>query len=393
MTAIEEEQSKKVVVDIEDEDEEQVDDSDEDESTEGDIDDHENDADDDDMLHVDDDFALLALAKQRLSVQQAKEEAESAKVAAEESEGEDSEDDEDNASDCSERANLSRATSPERTKTETETPELDTPLVVQEEKKEEHTVTFEETEEPLRRRQRDENAELWALLQQSKFRIQSTRNLVIQESDIDESETGAVEDETSVDDEVAKPETSPGVVKTDEQRREEERQRKFQKENRELWELLQKSKNRLEEAAKAKIKEAAKAAAADVVVPAARIENPYKDIDAVPDEAESEDALTQKELLLAMAVAEEAARSGKEVFETPSKAELRNRDINSFDFIKKEMAKVPETPIGNDAKEEERERNRLALLTQALSNKWTSFRARVGDLDISQRQPRLGHQS
>jgi hypothetical protein len=201
-------------------------------------------------------------------------------------------------------------------------------------------------------------------LQQSKFRIQSTRNLVIEESDIDESETGVTEDETSVDGE-AKPEPSDSVVKTDEQRREEERQRKFQKENRELWELLQKSKNRLEEAAKAKIKEAAKAATAEVPVPVARIENPYKDIEHA-DEAESEDALTQKELLLAMAVAEEAARSGKEVFETPSKAELRNRDINSFDFIKKELAKVPETPIGNDAKEEERERNRLALLTRSL---------------------------
>lgn len=389
MTAKEGEESNKPIDDSEDE--EEVDDYDEDESTEeGDVEEQDDDADGDD-LQVDDDFALLALAKQRLSEQQAKEEAaESTKLAAEESDEGESGDDEDNASECSEKVKVTKvspATSPERTKTEA--PEVDTQPVVHEEKKDDHVVIVPDAEEPLRRRQRDENAELWALLQQSKFRIQSTRNLVIEESDIDESETGVTEDETSVDGE-AKPEPSDSVVKTDEQRREEERQRKFQKENRELWELLQKSKNRLEEAAKAKIKEAAKAATADVPVPVARIENPYKDIDTVPDEAESEDALTQKELLLAMAVAEEAARSGKEVFETPSKAELRNRDINSFDFIKKELAKVPETPIGNDAKEEERERNRLALLTQALSNRWTSFRTRVGDLDISQRLPRSG---
>jgi hypothetical protein len=68
------------------EDEEEVDDYDQAESTEeGDVEEQDDDADGDD-LQVDGDFASLALAKQRLSEQQAKEEAaESTKLAAEES--------------------------------------------------------------------------------------------------------------------------------------------------------------------------------------------------------------------------------------------------------------------------------------------------------------------
>ncbi|KAI2507196.1 hypothetical protein MHU86_7262 [Fragilaria crotonensis] len=360
---------------------------------------------DDNGLEEDDDLALLAFAKQRLAEQQTKDEEATRRqqqqqhVDDDEEEYEDEEAVEGDFDDDEDRGEDDKSAS--ESGSEKEDPEApvsgesksagvdESVSFVSEEKKDDH-VTFA-ADEPARR-QRDENAELWDLLRQSKSRIQSTRNIIVEDSDVDESErsTGAAaEEDESADDGVA-PLTQ--VFKSDQDLREEERKRKFQKENRELWELLQKSKNRLEEAAKAKMKEAAKAAAANDVTPqpVARIENPYKEIDAVPDEAESEDALTQKELLLAMAVAEEAARSGKECFETPSKAELRTRDIRSFDFIQKEFGLVPETPIGNDAKEEERERNRFAKLSEALSSQWASFRVAVGDLDISQRLPRSG---
>ena len=74
--------------------------------------------------------------------------------------------------------------------------------------------------------------------------------------------------------------------------------------------------------------------------PVARMENPYKDIDAVPDE----DAVTsflwpwrwQK-------------RRPDPCFETPPLEELQRRCIRSFDFLKKEFGQVPKTPIGNNA--------------------------------------------
>ena len=348
----------------------------------------------DDVL-VDDDLALLAIAKQRLAYQQTLEEEvqrqgrtveEDANSALEDDDADDDYEDDS----ASESGSVEEEVEVEEGETavagESKLTGVKSVSFAHEEKKDDN---FTVADEPAGRH-RDENAELWDLLRQSKNRIQSTRNIIVEESDIDESERSAgvaVEDDESADEGMS-PLTRG--VKTDQDLREEERQRKFQKENRELWELLQKSKNRLEEAAKAKMKEASKAAAAADMPPPAvtRIENPYKDIDTVPDEAETEDALTQKELLMAMAVAEEAARSGKECFETPCREELRTRDIRSFDFLKKEFGQVPETPIGNDAKEEERERDRFTMLTQALSSQWTSFRAAVGDLDISQRLPR-----
>jgi hypothetical protein len=348
---------------------------------------------------VDDDLALLAFAKQRLAKQHTKDEeaARQQRLHANDEEehseeavqGENDDDEERFEDDESASESGSVKGEPEASSSgESKSTGVDKSVsFVTEELKDEKKAFAADVPN---RRQRDENAELWDLLRQSKSRIQSTRNIIVEDSDVEESEQSAdvaVKGDESVDDGVS-PLTQ--VFKTDQDLREEERKRKFQKENRELWELLQKSKNRLEEAAKAKMKEAAKAAAADDVLPqpVARIGNPYKEIDAVPDEADSEDALTQKELLLAMAVAEEAARSGKECFETPSRAELRTRDIRSFDFIEKEFGQVPETPIGNDAKEEERERNRFTMLTEALSSQWASFRVAVGDLDISQRLPR-----
>jgi hypothetical protein len=238
------------------------------------------------------------------------------------------------------------------------------------------------------RRERDENAELWALLRQSQSRVAETKDLVI-DDDSDEEEDGEA---PSAGDDSPKATVAFGhvepasAVTTDE---DEESKRNFKQENAELWELLAKSKSRLEEAALQKMKDAEKAAAADEAAPPTkREENPYKDLQSLPDEVPDESdeaALTQKELLLAMAVAEEAARSGKEIFATPSKEELRTRDIDSFEFLKKKeiLPAIPETPIGNNAKEEERERSRLAFLSQKLSQRWTSFRQRVNEIDQS----------
>ena len=357
---------------------------------------------------IDDDLALLAIAKQRLAQQQVMEESRRYKGSDlddapvpegangddeeeleddDEFEGEGDEEDSEEDNNESEEDHIASNSSKMVQETSSELLSPDSKLPGRDK-----MVSFEEKKDEPTRRQRDENAELWDLLRQSKHRIQSTRNLIVEESDSHLSMNLSTEEDDIAPQGV---QATPGVAKTKEELRDEERKRKFQNENRELWILLQKSKNRLEEAAKAKMREASKAEAANVVTPApiVRIENPYKEIDAVPDEAESEDALTQKELLLAMAVAEEASRSGKECFATPSRAELRTRDIRSFEFIKKEFGEVPETPIGNDEKEEERERNRFTMLTQTLSNQWASFRVQLGDLDISQRLPRLGSKS
>jgi hypothetical protein len=352
------------------------------EGDEDDVDD-ENEANIQQTDDVEDDFALLALAKKRLAAQEAHDS--SVRETSEKSEADvvietevDNNEDDDSVSTSG------------STEEENEEENDASPVILQEEKKDDH-VSF--AAEP-QRRHRDENAELWALLQQSKNRIQSTKHVIIEESDADEEED---DDDDEKEEDSSGAHTNPDEIKPEKTKknavddsREEERKRKFETENQELWDLLQKSKNRLEEAARTKMKNSSKEALQDdaalPIIPAARIENPYKDIDSMPDEANDANELTQKELLLAMAVAEEAARSGKEVFETPSREELRLRDIKSFDFLKD--AFVPETPIGDDAKEEERERNRFALLTQALSNKWAAFRAQLGDLDISQRLPR-----
>ena len=364
-------------------------------------------------MDVDDDFALLAFAKKRLAEQQEKEDQQAKE--AEEEEDEDDEEEEDNEEEEDDEDDDSPvATDPvnvDESVAESSNDEQPKSFIVeetpvQEEKKEDSVVAPTDTPSAPRR-ERDENAELWALLRQSKSRIELTKSMVEEVEKVDdgseakeratdrdealegEDDASEGEDATSEGEDDAKPAASASGYEDDE--KEEETKRDFEQENRELWALLQKSKSRLEETALAKMKEAEKAAAADDELPPPRAANPYKDIDAVPDHAESDDVLTQKELLLAMAVAEEASRSGKEVFTTPLKEELRNRDIQSFDFLKEQQTpKVPETAIRNDAKEEERERSRFAHLSQTLGSRWTNFKKRINEIDEASRHTRPG---
>eukprot|EP00545_Synedropsis_sp_CCMP1620_P007181 CAMPEP_0119012050 /NCGR_PEP_ID=MMETSP1176-20130426/6047_1 /TAXON_ID=265551 /ORGANISM="Synedropsis recta cf, Strain CCMP1620" /LENGTH=437 /DNA_ID=CAMNT_0006964951 /DNA_START=71 /DNA_END=1384 /DNA_ORIENTATION=- len=403
----EEEDPENFENDEEDEEEEENEDESDDEEEEDATDPGHNDVD------MDDDHALLAMAKRRLAEQQAKQEILDQQARAAAAEAEEDDDDDDHYSEEEDGDDQVKPATNDDDGAEEETTSDDDD---EDEQQEENTgndqkgvdgkqtlsVTIPEPTDDTEgasptRRERDENAELWALLRESQTRVAETKDMVVVADDDDsdsEDEDGAtpepssaVESEAVTDDVVDS--TADGMT---EEENLEESKRNFEKENQELWELLAKSKCRLEEAALQKMREAEKAAAADEDLPPRRKsvvdENPYKDIDVLPDEAtsgESEEALTQKELLLAMAVAEEAARSGKEIFETPSKEELRTRDIESFEFLKTDqptnLPEIPEAPIGNDAMEEERERNRFATLSQSLSTRWTAFRQRVNEID------------
>mmetsp|Transcript_17555 Transcript_17555/g.26599 ORF Transcript_17555/g.26599 Transcript_17555/m.26599 type:complete len:406 (-) Transcript_17555:10-1227(-) len=213
----------------------------------------------------------------------------------------------------------------------------------------------------LRRRQRDENAELWELLRHSQNRVAETKDLVDKVEKAEQTESGedsdgeldvkentestpAARDSLEVTDSDAK-ENSPKFQMEDEKKSEDEVERDFEEENRELFELLQQSKLRLEEAARKKEEEAEKEAAADERIDVK--ENPYMDLDNLPDAPEDktdDEDLTQKELLIAMAVAEEAARSGTGNFVTPPKEVLRSRDLASFEFLKEEEENACTSP-------------------------------------------------
>ena len=245
-----------------------------------------------------------------------------------------------------------------------------------------------------RRKERDENAELWALLRQSKTRIEETKNLVPDIDDtVDEDEEEGNEDNNE-DYGTKKGKELPSQVTgghEDEKKDEESSRRNFQKENEELWELLVQSKRRLEEAALQKAKQAEQAAAADESSTFDALKkNPYQEINKLPDQPTvDENELSMKELLIAMAAAEEAARSGSETFVSPPKEILRNRDLDSFEFLKaesqkeqqsKQPLKQPPKPLSGP-EEIAREQSRFRLLRKTLANKWSDFKKRTKDID------------
>ena len=288
------------------------------------------------------------------------------------------------------------------------------------------------------RRKRQENAELWALLSQTQSRLEATKDLVeaIEKEDREKDVDGGDDEVENTSDEgeptSSKTKTEPHE---DEKKQEEEeiQKRDFQQENRELWDLLIESKRRLEEAEKAR-QEAEEEKRRPKEKKSQKEENPYAKIDTIPDEPFSdkldEAALTQKDLLLAMAVAEEAARSGRDSFLTPDREILRERDMDSFAFLKEDREKeqqaklamttnedaeaeaakqqssrkllaqhraylresftellsgVPRLPIRNE-KEEQQERNRLRALTGTLAGRWKAFRMQSEQVDGSSKQ-------
>mmetsp|Transcript_32559 Transcript_32559/g.49082 ORF Transcript_32559/g.49082 Transcript_32559/m.49082 type:complete len:329 (-) Transcript_32559:188-1174(-) len=194
----------------------------------------------------------------------------------------------------------------------------------------------------LRRLQREENAELWELLRQSKARIEQQNN------------------------------ASLSLKKEDATKREEIEQ-SFEQENLELFDLLQQSKRRLVDA----VSKAEEKAAKDK-----ELANPYMDLRILPeigeDEEISETDLTTKELLTAMAVAEEAARFGKDSFETPTKDVLRSRDYSSFAFLKEDKENES---LDDDQPDEllliQEERNNCRAIYNLLSKRWDDFEKRA----------------
>mmetsp|Transcript_8073 Transcript_8073/g.12631 ORF Transcript_8073/g.12631 Transcript_8073/m.12631 type:complete len:336 (-) Transcript_8073:25-1032(-) len=190
----------------------------------------------------------------------------------------------------------------------------------------------------LRRKQREENAELWELLRQSKARVEQQNNILEKEAKTD-SKTSKIEET-------------------------------FEQENRELFDLLQQSKKRLDDA----VSKAEQEKAANDKLKA----NPYMDLHILPeineDEAITDADLTTKELLTAMAVAEEAALSGKDTFETPAKEVLRGRDYSSFSFLMEEE-------IDDQQSKEtlliQEERNNCRAIYNVLTKRWDEFEKRA----------------
>lgn len=236
----------------------------------------------------------------------------------------------------------------------------------------------------LRRRQRDENAELWKLLRHSQNRVAETKSLVEKVENSEEFESASKEsnlDNSCEDGSATSRNMNSSFQMEDEKKCEDDVERNFEQENRELFELLQQSKHRLEEAARKKVEDAEKEAAADELKGCAKI-NPYKDIKNLPDVPEdkcSAGDLTQKELLIAMAVAEEAARSGRGEFVTPSKDVLRTRDLSSFDFLNEETnVSTPQTPAEIGLRQEQ---NQFRTLYKTLSTRWKEFKERAREID------------
>lgn len=194
----------------------------------------------------------------------------------------------------------------------------------------------------LRRLQREENAELWELLRQSKARIEQQNNASF-------------------------------CLKNENSTKREEIEHNFEQENRELFDLLQQSKRRLDDA----VSKAEEKAAKDK-----EKANPYMDLHILPEIGEDEEILetdlTTKELLTAMAVAEEAARSGKDNFETPTKDVLRSRDYSSFAFLKEDEENES---LDDDQPEElfliQEERNNCRAIYNLLSKRWGDFEKRA----------------
>ena len=249
----------------------------------------------------------------------------------------------------------------------------------------------ERVEPPKKRR--EENAELWALLQASKQRLSMTQHLLdedLKEKATSDSKNDSVDE--SPDDENKDQIDSSTILSDDTQNQkldsnntvqqltteqnlsadappqpratketdaEAEKQRRRQ-ENAELWELLVQSKRRLE-IANPTADETATSESSDVMnSDSAYDTNKGKTKDyfndyILPDEAAIEESntksnderydgededeaairLSAKELLVAMAVAEEAAISGKDSHQTTivPRTELK-RELDTFSFIK-----------------------------------------------------------
>jgi len=210
----------------------------------------------------------------------------------------------------------------------------------------------------LRRKQREENAALWELLRQSKARLEKKKQ---QEDNNSEDDDNSSDDEEEVDDDDDT--EKDGIVEEN-----------FEHEYRELFNLLQQSKKRLDDAVR---KEEEKAANDK-----GKATNPYMDLHILPEINEDEEIkdadLTTKELLTAMAVAEEAARSGKDSFETPTKEILRSRDYNSFEFLMEEEEEKKEV-LSDDVHQTEEsllireEKNNCRAIFNVLSKQWVEF--------------------
>lgn len=196
----------------------------------------------------------------------------------------------------------------------------------------ESTMTY------LRRKQQEENAELWELLRQSKARIEDQ-----QSKSMENEEKHSKVNENEIE-------------------------QTFEQENRELFDLLQQSKKRLDDA----VSKAEKEKVANDKVKA----NPYMDLQILPeigeDEVISGADLTTKELLTAMAVAEEAARSGKDIFETPAREVLQSRDYTSFAFLKEENEALDEEQSTETLLIQE-ERNNCRAIYNVLKKRWEEF--------------------
>jgi len=254
-----------------------------------------------------------------------------------------------------------------------------------------------ENQTSIRRRQRDENAELWALLRHSQRRLISKPLVEAEKAvsrDVDSDIDSDSDEETGENDNPVKvsptEESNTAFNFQDEKKCEDEVERDFEKENEELFELLQKSKQRLEDSARKKAEEAEKEAAADT---GRRLtKNPYKDLQNLPDAEEENNEnksnLTQKDLLIAMAVAEEASRSGSVYFVTPAKDVLRSRDMSSFGFLiededEQTNKNIFESPSSDDDSVLE-EQNHFRVAYETLVTKLSDFKERAREIDAQQ---------
>mmetsp|Transcript_5228 Transcript_5228/g.7682 ORF Transcript_5228/g.7682 Transcript_5228/m.7682 type:complete len:367 (-) Transcript_5228:386-1486(-) len=179
------------------------------------------------------------------------------------------------------------------------------------------------------------NAELWALLNQSKKRLggkAAVLNIDAPPKSPSRSTSGGVPGSPSQGGapSAPAPKTQEDLLREVMEKKDKNAvtvqesinaRRDMDKEDAELRALLDMTKKRLALAAeKAKTPEE-KAAVKK------KMENPYADLD-VPED--------QKQLLIAMAIAEEAARSGQETFATAElKTEDLSRSIDSFAFLKR----------------------------------------------------------
>jgi len=257
-------------------------------------------------------------------------------------------------------------------------------------------VTFQmqegDNDSAIKRRERDENAELWALLRHSQRRLTETQSLVeniektkaeLNYDDSDE-ETNDNENDDHAENISPAPVSNSTLEFQDEKKCEDEVERDFEKENQELFELLQKSKRRLDEAARKKAEEAERKATAEEAK-----RNPYKDLQNISDSIDDngENDLTQKDLLIAMAVAEEAARSGNPYFVTPSKEDLRSRNVNSFQYLIKERKIIPVVSDSESSDDDDsvlEEQNRIRFAYKKLVAKWSEFKERAAEIDAKQ---------